>query len=333
MTSAIRVINVSKNYPLSRGWMWWKRPGSTPAIRNLNLNVRQGEVFGLLGPNGAGKSTLINMLNGIITPDKGIIEILGEPFSGAESRIKQRMNLVAGHTKLNGWLSVYENLRVFAEIYNVKNPKERISHVLKRFGLFDIKDQPFHNCSSGQQIRTLVAKGLLNSPELLLLEEPTMGLDPDVAETVRAELLEEHQRTGMTILLTSHYMPEAEELCDRIAMLKKGQIFRVATPQELRAMIRRKRVEFWFHSGTATAVLILKKLQIRIVIKEDARITIDVPTAFSLDSVLPTFLKQGVRISAIHTHDPDLEDVFITIARGAPSKQSTKKLLPHVKNK
>ena len=316
MTLAIRVKNVSKSYPFSHGWKWWKHAPPKRAITHVDLEVHTGEIFGLLGPNGAGKSTLINMLTGIITPDQGSIEILGEPFTGTESRLKSRMNLVAGHSKLNGWLSIYENLRVFAEIYNVKNPKERITHVLKRFGIYDNRHQPFHNCSSGQQIRTLVCKGLLNSPELLLLDEPTIGLDPDVAETVRAELLEEHQRTGMTILLTSHYMPEAEELCNRIAMLKNGQVYRIATPHQLRDMIRRKRIEFWFTAGTAAALSILKKRKLKILVQEEFRVTIDVPTSFSLDSVLPAFHNNRIHLSTIHTHDPDLEDVFITIARG-----------------
>lgn len=313
MTAVVKVRNLRKAYPQES---LLPNKKEQDAVHGVSFDIKKSEIFGLLGPNGAGKTTTINMITGVITPSSGSVEIFGRPMKGNEEYVKARMNLAAGHTRLNSRLTLYENLKVYSEIYCVENGDARIAELAKRFGISDIMDRPFISTSSGQKTRTMLIKGLLNSPELLLLDEPTIGMDPDVAELTRATLLEEHERTGMTILLTSHYMSEVEELCDRVALMLHGKIFKVATPEQLRKLIRVKRVEFWFLRGQDEAESLFKRKRLPIVEKNPCRVVIEVPTSFTFDSILPDFTKRGVRVRTIHTHEPDLEDVFIKMSRG-----------------
>ena len=282
----------------------------------MSFDIKKGEIFGLLGPNGAGKTTTINMLTGVITPSSGSVHLFGKPLVRNEEWAKQRMNLAAGHTRLNSRLTIYENLKVYAEIYGVEDGDERIAMLAEKFGITDIMDRAFISTSSGQRTRTMLIKGLLNSPELLLLDEPTIGLDPDVAELTRATLLEEHERTGMTILLTSHYMSEVEELCDRVALMLNGKIFRIATPEQLRRLIRVKRVEFWFLEGQEKAEALFKRKRLPIVENNPGMAVIEVSASFTFDQILPEFSRSGIRVRTIHTHEPNLEDIFIKMSRG-----------------
>jgi len=317
MANIVSARNLRKAYPSETWWRsFGKKKKDEEAVRGVSFDIKKGEIFGLLGPNGAGKTTTINMLTGVITPSSGTVQLFGKPLVGNEESAKQRMNLAAGHTRLNSKLTIYENLKVYSEIYGVENGDERIAALARKFGITDIMDRAFISTSSGQKTRTMLIKGLLNSPELLLLDEPTIGMDPDVAELTRATLLEEHERTGMTILLTSHYMSEVEELCDRVALMLNGKIFKIATPEQLRRLIQVKRVEFWFLRGQDESEALFRRKKMPIVESNPSRTVIEVPSSFTFDQILPEFSKLGVRVRTIHTHEPDLEDVFIKMSRG-----------------
>jgi len=211
--------------------------GAVEALKGLSLDVECGEFFGLLGPNGAGKSTTINILLGLILPDSGSIRIFGQDFATRQVTIRRRMNVAAAFTSLSGVLSVRENLKVYGHIYGVKNLNAKIDELLERFEITDLANRRLQHLSSGQHTRVTLCKGLINAPDLLLLDECTLGLDPDIAEKTRRALREFQREKHTTILFTSHNMNEVEELCGRIAFLNKGEILRIDTAGRIKILI------------------------------------------------------------------------------------------------
>jgi ABC-2 type transport system ATP-binding protein len=201
-----------------------KEFGKSVAVQDLSFSVKQGEILGFLGANGAGKTTTLFMLLGLISPTKGSIEIMGKTMKHDRISILSRMNFASAYQFLPYNLKVIENLKVFAEIYCVANPKRKIQELLELFEVSDLQNKTTGMLSSGEQTRVNLCKALLNDPEVLLLDEPTASLDPDLADKVRKILLDVHKRTGMTIVNTSHNMIDVEELCERILFMQKGAI-------------------------------------------------------------------------------------------------------------
>ncbi|HEY9776602.1 MAG TPA: ABC transporter ATP-binding protein [Planktothrix sp.] len=201
-----------------------KEFGSSAAVNDLSFAVKRGEILGLLGANGAGKTTTLYMLMGLITPTSGRIEMFGTTLAKERISILSRMNFASAYQFLPYNLKVIENLSVFAEIYCIRNAKQKMQELLETFELAHLQNKITGTLSSGEQTRLNLCKSLLNDPELLLLDEPTASLDPDLADKVRKTLLDVHRRTGMTIVNTSHNMIDVEELCDRILFMQKGRI-------------------------------------------------------------------------------------------------------------
>ncbi len=201
-----------------------KEFGNTVAVEDLSFEVRRGEILGLLGANGAGKTTTIHMLLGLITPTSGTIKIFGEEMRSSRVQILQRMNFASAYQSLPYNLRVWENLFVFAEIYGVRNGKKKIDQLLEMFELSHMRNKITGSLSSGEQTRLTLCKALLNDPELLLLDEPTASLDPDLADKVRKILAARQKDTGMTVINTSHNMLDVAELCDRILFMQHGHI-------------------------------------------------------------------------------------------------------------
>ena len=201
-----------------------KEYGKVVAVNNLSFEAKRGEILGLLGVNGAGKTTTMHMLLGLITPTAGTIKIFDTDLQHQRVQILQRVNFASAYQSLPHNLKVWENLFVFAEIYNVKNSKKKIDELLELFELTDYRNRHTGVLSSGEKTRLNLCKALLNEPELLLLDEPTASLDPDMADKVRKTLLKIHWENGMTIINTSHNMIDVVELCDRILFMQRGQI-------------------------------------------------------------------------------------------------------------
>jgi ABC-2 type transport system ATP-binding protein len=201
-----------------------KEFGNTVAVEDLNFEVRRGEILGLLGANGAGKTTTIHMLLGLITPTRGTIRIFGEEMDSSRVEVLRRMNFASAYQSLPYNLRVWENLFIFAEIYGVRNGKKKIDQLLEMFELSHMRNKITGSLSSGEQTRLTLCKALLNDPELLLLDEPTASLDPDLADKVRKILAARQRDTGMTVINTSHNMLDVAELCDRILFMQHGQI-------------------------------------------------------------------------------------------------------------
>jgi ABC-2 type transport system ATP-binding protein len=207
---------------------------ATVAIEDVSFEVGRGEIVGLLGANGAGKTTLIHILLGLLTPTRGDVQILGMDITKKRIEILQRCNFSSAYIRLPYNLTVYENLMVFARIYCVPKPKERIEELLEEFEIAHLRKRLTSFLSAGEGTRVNLCKALLNKPELLLLDEPTASLDPDIADKVR-KMIDKVRRVEKTsILYTSHNMRDIEELCDRIVFLHKGKILAQGTPETIK---------------------------------------------------------------------------------------------------
>lgn len=201
-----------------------KQFGGVTAIDDISFTVESGSMTALLGANGAGKTTTIAILLGLVLPSTGSVTVLGHDMRRRRYRALARMNFSSPYFDLPQRLTVRENLSVYARLYGVRRAAARIADLAAELDLEDLIDRPFRGLSSGQKTRVLLAKALLNDPELLLLDEPTASLDPDSADWIRTYLKRFQTRTGATILLASHNMTEVERLCDTVLILQQGKI-------------------------------------------------------------------------------------------------------------
>jgi ABC-2 type transport system ATP-binding protein len=217
----LSVKNLSKHY------------GSTLAVDGISFDVARNEIVGLLGPNGAGKTTTINMVLGVLEPTSGSIHIEGIDLAKSRSEALEQTNFTAVYSPLPGNLTVYQNLRVSALIYGVRDVRARIEEVLEQFDLRRFRDTKAGILSSGEQTRVVLAKAMLNHPQLLLLDEPTASLDPATAREIRAVIRDCATSGTGGVLWTSHNMYEVEEACDRVLFLSRGRILLEGNPRTL----------------------------------------------------------------------------------------------------
>lgn len=217
--------------------------GTTVAVEELTFRLGRGEILGLLGPNGAGKTTAISMLLGLITPSAGSIRILGREMPRDRVEILQRCNFSSAYVNLPSNLRVRENLVVFAKLYGVRRHRERIQELLELFEVTSLAGRVTGALSSGESTRVNLCKALLNQPELLLLDEPTASLDPDMAEKVRCILRRVRKENGISMLYTSHNMRDVEEVCDRVLFMNKGRLIAEGTPAEIKAKFGEESLE------------------------------------------------------------------------------------------
>jgi ABC-2 type transport system ATP-binding protein len=220
-----------------------KRFNELIAVNQVSFEIYQGEIVGLLGPNGAGKTTMMQMLLGLLIPTAGEIKILGMDLTGNREAILSQVNFSSAYVAMPYSLTVIENLTVFARLYGIRKPKAKIEALLKTFEMETMRTTLTGTLSSGQVTRLCLAKALLNDPKILFLDEPTVSLDPDMADKTRCLLKGLRNRMGLTILYTSHNMREMEEMCDRILFLNKGRFIAAGTPQELLKQFGKENLE------------------------------------------------------------------------------------------
>ena len=197
---------------------------NTLAVKNISFKINKGKIIGLLGPNGCGKSTTIGMLLGLIKPSSGTVIINGQNIEHNRTRLLEKMNFISPYVELPKKLTVEENLKVYGRLYGVKNLIDKISYLMEKLNLTDFKKRKTGELSSGQKNRVSLAKALINDPEILLLDEPTASLDPDVGDYIRGFIEDYASKEGATILLASHNMNEVERLCHEVMMMKDGKI-------------------------------------------------------------------------------------------------------------
>lgn len=238
MTRAILANNLTKQYPVDSNWKQLIEPArlSFPAVDKVSLEVKSGELFGLIGPNGAGKTTLIKILSTLILPTSGTATILGLDLH-QDDQIRKQIGLVTSDERSFYWrLTGRQNLEFFASLYSLQKEQlvESVNHALDRVDLIGVADKPFRTYSTGVKQRLAIARGLLNSPQLLILDEPSRGLDPATSASLHRLILNLCTETGMTVFLTTHQLEEAQKLCQRIAIMDKGKIVTTGTVQDLR---------------------------------------------------------------------------------------------------
>jgi len=227
----IQVKNLSKQF------------GNTLAVKCINFNINKSNIIGLLGPNGCGKSTTIGMMLGLIKPSSGTVLVNGLNIENNRTSLLEKMNFISPYIELPKKLTVEENLEVYGRLYGVKNLKDKVSDLMEKLNLNDFKSRKTGELSSGQKNRVSLAKALVNDPEILLLDEPTASLDPDVGDYVRSFIENYASIKGATILLASHNMNEVERLCHQVLMMKNGKIIDKGKSNDLINKHGRKNLE------------------------------------------------------------------------------------------
>ncbi len=292
-----------------------KSYGKVQALRDVSFSVRKGEIFGLLGPNGAGKTTLTNILAGVLTKDSGTIRFLGKDFDTHPTELKGRMNVVAATTSLSGALTMRQNLRVFGRLYGVKRLEERIDELLTLFGIAHLSAKESGHLSTGEKARLLLCKGLLNKPEVLLMDECTLGLDPDIALRTRQVILDVQRDSRTTVLFTSHNMTEVEALCNRIAFLGRGRILLQGTTSDIRRRATLQKVRLWFSGPKARVAGFLAAKGIAAQFPEGGLVEFELrDMEDELAAVIEPLFKV-VRVRDLHIVKPRLEDVFLSLVK------------------
>ncbi|MFI8186217.1 ABC transporter ATP-binding protein [Actinacidiphila glaucinigra] len=321
---AIEASRLSRSYRTRTGWLRPQR-SVVEAVRDVTFSVGRGELFGLLGPNGAGKTTTIKMLNTLLLPTSGSARVLGHDVARDATAVRRRIGYVFGGDRgLYDRLSALDNLRYFAELYGVdpQHQMSRIAELLEAVGLTGRERERVEGYSRGMRQKLHIARGLLHKPDVLFLDEPTIGVDPVAARELR-RMVAELAANGTTVLLTTHYMAEADELCDRIAVISGGRIRAEGTPAELKDRVRKLDVtEIEVLNGVSDEDLVqVRSLagvrQVTIERREVADI-IQVQTAPSDDIHGEVMSALGeLRIGRILTREPTLEDAYVSIVADA----------------
>jgi ABC-2 type transport system ATP-binding protein len=287
-----------------------KRYDDVEAVRGISFDVAAGETFGFLGPNGAGKSTTISMLCTLITPTAGRARVAGFDVVTDRLRVRRRIGLVFQDQTLDEYLTAQENLKFHAELYRVPSADidDRVQAVMEMVGLWTRRASIVRTFSGGMKRRLEIARGLLHSPRVLFLDEPTVGLDPQTRAHIWEYINELRTREAITIFLTTHYMEEAE-YCDRIAIIDEGQIVAIDTPNALKAQVGKDRVELRTDDDTETIRLLDEQFGIEASTTSNG-VTFQV--AEGEEFVPRLFAELTVPIRAINLARPTLDDVFMT---------------------
>ena len=303
--SILKVTNLTKKFGPPAG-------GFT-AVDNVSFELKEGEILGLLGPNGAGKTTTIDMLLGLTKPTIGEIEMFGLPFEENREKILKQMNFSAAYVNLPWRLKVWENLYTFGRLYEVEDYKEKIEILIKEFQLFDLRNKLTDSLSSGQLTRLYLCKAFVNNPRLLLLDEPTAFLDPDVSDLVRKYILNKVKTEKTSVLFTSHNMAEVTEICDRVIFLNKGKIIAEDTPTGLTKRIKFCKVRLFFDLNLGKVELLLKnyKYNFSSVEKE---ILVDIEEE-KVEQLLGRLSLAKLKYSQITIEKPTLEHFFLKVIR------------------
>ncbi|OGG34572.1 hypothetical protein A2363_04290 [Candidatus Gottesmanbacteria bacterium RIFOXYB1_FULL_47_11] len=289
-----------------------KKFGKFTAVNNISFSVKEGEIVGLLGPNGAGKTTTVFMLLNLITPTNGQIRIFGQDYLTHREEILQHLNYSSTYVEMAPRLTVFENLLVMAKLYQVHKAPDLIVELTKKFGVFDYLYTLHRKLSDGQKTRVYLCKAFLNNPKLLLLDEPTASLDPDIAAMVRKEVLSLRDR-GATILLTSHNMAEVEEVCDRVLFINHGKIVARDTPEELAKKVRKARVHLMMKDGAKRTMMFARKAGFSAAV-EGRYVTISVDEQ-DIAYLLAGLADLEVDYREISIDKPTLEDYFVKMTR------------------
>ena len=295
----------------------WLRRRETPALRGASLAVERGTIFGLLGPNGAGKTTLLSILATLLVPDGGEVRVLGLDVLRDAAALRHRINMASGRPSFLWSLRVEEIIGFYGRLYGLSGAalRRRVDALIEQYELVEHRRAQYNELSTGLKQRVALAKALVNEPELLFLDEPTLGLDPDVSVRVRRHIADLRREHGVTIVLTTHYMREAEELCDEIGFIKAGRILARGTADGLKRQmglgdVVALRLDPPRPEWLADVPGVLR------VGEDDGWLELTVDHA---DKRVPELLRalsaEGVEVRNLQVREPELEDVFVELAR------------------
>jgi ABC-2 type transport system ATP-binding protein len=291
-----------------------KKFSDLTAVSGISFHLNEGEILGLLGPNGAGKTTTISMLLGLIKPTSGKIKIFGKEMIKDRVKILENVGFSSAYTSMQSRLTVHENLYVFGYYYGIGNATEKIDELLAEFSMNKLSKKLYGSLSSGQKTRVNLIRALIHEPKLLLLDEPTASLDPDIAERVKDFLFRVRRKRNIAILYTSHDMEEVAQMCDRIIILDKGKIVAEDTPLELTKIIRNSLLTVYFDAPLERVKSYAKANKLSFKISQPNILTVNLPTE-DVGRVLTGLAKAEIGLIDVDVEKPNLQDVFIKIAR------------------
>lgn len=304
MTDAIAITNLTKTYRDR------KTGDEKTALHGIDLSIPRGSFFGLLGPNGAGKSTLINILAGTVLKTGGVVRICGHDIDSDLRRAKGSIGIVPQELVLDTFFTVRQALEITAGYYGIPKDKRRTDEIIAAMGLMDKADQPSRRLSGGMRRRLLIGKALVHTPSVLVLDEPTAGVDVELRRSLW-EYVRKLNAAGTTILLTTHYLEEAEELCDEIAIIHKGRIIKRDSKQALMRGVDSKEVCFTLSLPLMAVPATLAGWQASV---KDGKLLVKYqPSQTAMGEILAQIQAAGLGIVDIATQEVELEDLFISL--------------------
>lgn len=311
--SVLKVDNLTKIF--TSGLWPFKTPQKYTAVNNISFQLNKGEILGFLGPNGAGKTTTIQMLLGTLMPSGGLITYFDASFTQHRIAALKKIGYASGYDKLPARLTVTENLDIVGRIYGIAQPRraQQIEKLLRFFGIWQMRDRQVGTLSAGQATRVMLTKAFISDPEIVLLDEPTASLDPDVAYEVRQFLLAQCKERGISILITSHNMDEVTELCDRVLVLKNGTIIADSTPEQLAQSTSKVRVNLSISNNLNRALTYLHDSHLIYTI-QNTNLTIELDER-AIAQIVADLGEQKVMYSHISIEKPTLEDYFLSITK------------------
>lgn len=290
-----------------------KRFGNFTAVDDISFSLNEGEILGFLGPNGAGKTTTIQMLLGALKPTSGNVAYFGKNLLTNRQDILEKINFSSTYTDLPWLLTVNECLIFLSYLYKIENRKERIEKLIKTFRLEALVKKQVLGLSAGQLTRVKLAKSFINFPKVLLLDEPTASLDPDVAQYIRDFLIKERKEFNVSIIITSHNMSEVEEICDRVIFINNGKLIADETPDKLAKTIKICHIELFVRTGLDKLIAYAKSKKLKLK-SEGRRVIVDVE-----EKNIPEFLKDlnrsRIDYNEISIDKPSLEDYFLEVSK------------------
>ncbi len=305
--NVLTVENLTKIYSNS------KTKKENKALSNLNFEVKQGEVFGLLGPNGAGKTTFLSILGGTVIKTAGNINVWGFDLDKNPRQVRASLGIVPQEVNLDAFFSPQQLLELQAGLYGITK-KDRITDlILKMVALEDKANAYSRSLSGGMKRRLLIAKAMVHQPPILILDEPTVGVDVELRNNLW-ENVKELNKEGVTIILTTHYLVEAQEMCDRIAILDKGNLVALDTTERLLARIQTKKIKFKVKDFDLNNKLSMKGIEFNIISKNMIRVSYK-KNSLDFTEIINYLNKNNIKIEDISTDDGDLEDVFVQLTK------------------
>ncbi len=300
---AVQIENVSKKFKVGKQEFY--------ALRDVSLKIEEGEIFGILGPNGAGKSTLLNLMNGMLIPDSGKVKIFGKQVD-KNRQVLEKINFISGESKFHWNLSPRQVLNFYGQLYNVpkKEIEKRTQELIQTFEMQTYQDRKFDTLSTGQRMRLVLAKSMINNPKLIMFDEPTLGLDPDIARKVRKLIAKINKEKNITIILTSHYTAEVEELCKRIAFIDKGEILEIGEVEQVKQE-HFSEYELIFHVDKLFNVKSLQRMGFEI---KGKKIITKVENG-KINEAISRLVKGGYHIRDMEIKKPSLEDYFVEMLK------------------